>query len=158
MKSKFYISILLVVILIFGCATTTPVKIYQGEKLPKEQVAIITAISHDKNISSFPGLHVGSAYTWILAIDGTRLDDSFWHDLGQKSVEVLPGWHKILLRFKREVYLFFGRVHREVCFEFSAEAGHEYYILPDSKGLKPGRSLFVLDGTTRKIVASETAE
>jgi hypothetical protein len=156
MKIRFYTPILLVVILIFGCATPTPLRMYQGEKLPKEQVVIITALSTE---TRFADLYIGSAYVWIIAIDGKSLVDSFWHDLGRRSVEVLPGWHKVDIRFKRDKFVFFGRIHRKVCFEFSAEAGHKYYIVPDSKGgLNIGRSLFVLDGTTGNIVASENAE
>jgi hypothetical protein len=157
MISKSYIPILLVVFLIFGCATTTPVKMYQGEKLPNEQVAIIVANSHDASVFLNYG-YVGSVSIGILAIDGKRIDDSFWHDLGRKGVEVLPGLHEILVRFKRDVFFFFGRVDREVCFEFNAEAGHKYVLESDSKGWKIGRSLFFSDYRTGKIVASVTFE
>ncbi len=70
----------------------------------------------------------------------------------------MPGWHKVHVQFTREVEIFFGRVNRGVCFEFNAEAGHSYSIESDSKKLKIGKSLFITDCNTGKIVASWSVE
>jgi len=66
MKSKFYISILLVVILIFGRATP---RMYEGPRLPKDQVATV-----EGSITAYLGV-------WFLAIRGMRLCPRWWHTL-----------------------------------------------------------------------------
>jgi hypothetical protein len=126
---------------------------YQGEKLPKEQVAIIQAIWAKSVTGTWTH---GKTKIWILAIDDKRLDDNFWG--GVIAVEVLPGKHKVLVRFKREVEIFFGRINREGCIEFNAEPGHYYWITTSASMWEIGKSLFILDRTTDKIIAHETVE
>ena len=164
MKNKFYILILLVATLIFGCATA---RFYQGEKLPKEQIAIIK-VSRSHYIY-VPPTFIGISGIDVLAIDNEGIQSrapnlitDYAYGRLATRIEVLPGFHTVYVVARKEVGAgsYFGPVqlydgHQGLRLLFKAEAGHEYRIkIP--YWWKKGSLIRIVDVGSEEVVASET--
>jgi hypothetical protein len=164
MKSKFYIPIFLVGILIFGCATP---RMYEGPKLPKEQVATV-----EGSITAYLGVcflvNVGSLglTLWVLpnsyitfeGAGGSFFDYFKYYRGNPPKIEVLPGYNKIYVNLYKEALIgYFGPVyHREyrVWLKFKAEAGHKYKAKAPFLW-KKGSIVRLIDVDSGEVVASE---
>jgi len=121
-------AVLIFVILTSGCATTVT-RMYKGEELPKQEIAVIKESSR-----SFPKIQV-----YICSVDEELLESPL---IGLLKVQVMPGFHKVVVRTHMTVYhpsgirLFDQRFLYYNILEFTAEAGHQYKIktLDLSKG------------------------
>ena len=120
---------LIFVILTSGCATTVT-RMYKGEELPIQEIAVITQSS-----KRFPMVEVH-----ICSVDEELLESPL---LGSLKVEVMPGFHKVVVSIhwaERPLGDFYGLFRQDFLYfcilEFTAEAGHQYKIktLDLSKG------------------------
>jgi hypothetical protein len=156
MKNKFYILILLVVTLIFGCATP---RMYEGPKLLKEQVASI-------KVSRSHWLYFPPTFFGVSGIDVLGTEDKEINSLVNKlitRIEVLPGFHKVFVQVRKEVWagsnwtgpMQLYETHQNLYLEFSAEAGHKYKIKVPY-WWKKGSLIRVVDVGSGEVVASET--
>jgi hypothetical protein len=142
---------LILVILPSGCATSG-MRMYTGEALPKEQVAVI------KGSTKF--LYLGLAYVVtgarILEADGKAL----LHPT--KTCEVLPGLHSLVVEPYRWLdVLFLPNPGGETCgwvfLKFNTEAGHQYKIeVP--YWWKRGTLVNVIDTKSGEIVATQSID
>jgi hypothetical protein len=167
MKSKFYIPILLVVVLIFGCATP---RMYEGPKLPKEQVATL-----EGSTSVYLGVwfltNVLTCYLrhlfWpdsdvtFAAVSGGRIEPNYFKYYGglPPKIEVLPGHNKVFVLLDKEAFRGMGgeglyHRHYTVWLEFNAEAGHKYKVKAPY-WWKKGSLIRVVDAGSGEVVASE---
>jgi len=167
MRSKSYIPILLVVVLIFGCATP---RMYEGPKLPKEQVATLkgstsvylgvwfltTLLSGCLRLVFWP-----DSYVTFVGASGGRIERNYfkyYHGLPPK-IEFLPGDSKVSVLLSKEAFLGMGNPlyhrHYTVWLEFNAEAGHDYKIKVPY-WWKEGSPIRVVDAGSGEVVASET--
>ncbi len=156
MKDKFYILIFLVTLLTFGCATS---RMYEGSKLPKEQVATV-------KVSRSHWLYFPPTFFGVSGIDVLGTEDKGINPLINKMItriEVLPGFHKIFVHVRKEVWAgsnwtgpmqLYGS-HQNLYLEFNAEAGHEYKIKVPY-WWKKGSLVRVVDIGSGELVASET--
>lgn len=164
MKDKFYILIFLVTLLTFGCATA---RMYQGEKLPKEQIAIIK-VSRSHYVY-FPPTFMGISGIDVLAIDNEtiqsrvpKLIPDYAYGRLVTRIEVLPGFHTLYVVARKEVAAgsYFGPLqlyegNQGLLLLLNAEAGHEYKIkIP--YWWKKGSLIRVVDAGSGEMVASET--
>ena len=156
MKDKFYILILLVVILISGCATP---RMYEGPKLPKEQVAIIKG-DHSPKLLFAPAIFIRSSYVGFLGTDGNAFKPIYLQPGGYPSkIEVLPGYHKVIVLLHKEAFRgYAGPIYernKAISLEFYAEAGHDY-LIKVPRWWKEGSPITVVDVGSGEVVASET--
>jgi|GEM_PF-3355676 len=121
-----YLLLLLVAMFISGCATP---RMYEGEKLPNEQVAII---KQSNNVIPLLLLFMFSG-TEINEVNNTRINREMF--FRTSKVEVLPGLQKVAVIINKSVVGFTywgdGTIYKDkkfVSLEFNAEAGHEYEI------------------------------
>jgi hypothetical protein len=154
MKNRFYISILLVALLAFGCATP---RMYEGPKLPREQIATI-------KVSRCHWLYFPPTFFGVSGIDvlGTEDTNPLINRLITR-IEVLPGFHKVFIHVRKEVWagsnwtglMQLYQSHQNLYLEFSAEAGHEYRIKVPY-WWKKGSLIRIVDVGSEEVVASET--
>ena len=155
MKSTFYILMFLVGMFVFGCATP---KMYEGPKLLKEQVASI-------KVSRSHWLYFPPTFFGVSGIDVLGTEDRGINPLVTRliaKIEVLPGFHKIFVQVRKEVWAgsnWTGPVqlyetHQNLYLEFNAEAGHKYKIKV-SYWWKKGSFIRVEDVGSGELVASE---
>lgn len=129
---------------------------YEGEKLPKEQVAII---KQSKSMIPLLLLFVFSG-TEINKVNDTRIHREIF---SQKSkVEVLPGLQKTAVIVDKSVVGFTyggdGTIYKDkkfVSLEFNAEAGHEYEIKAPF-WWKKSSMVTVVDIPSGHVVASQS--
>ncbi len=140
---------LTLVILTYGCATT-PKRMYTGEVLPKDRVAIIEGSTNLLFIYFFSG--VWSRKTTVLI---SEVDDKALFDLPKKC-EVLPGLHNVVVeveRFWDEGSMYSSKswyILRTVPLKFNAIAGHKYRIK-----VEKGKYLLALDIRSSEVVAKK---
>ena len=169
MKRKFYIPILLVGILIFGCATP---RMYEGPKLPKEQVATV-----EGSITAYLGVwflvNVGTLGLTLWVLPNSYI--TFDHWTGDRrsffnyfkyyrgdppKIEVLPGYNEVYVILYKEWFLnrWGGEplYHREyrVGLEFNAEAGHKYKVKAPFLW-KKGSHVRIVNTGSGEVMASE---
>jgi len=167
MISKFYIPILLVGILIFGCATP---RMYEGPKLPKEQVATV-----EGSITAYLGVwflvNVGTLGLTLWVLPNSYI--TFDHWTGDRrsffnyfkyyrgdppKIEVLPGYNEIYVILYKEWFIGYGGplYHREyaVRLKFNAEAGRKYKAKAPFLW-KEGSIVRLVDVDSGEVVASE---
>jgi hypothetical protein len=164
MKNKFYILIFLVAMSAFGCATP---RMYEGPKLPKEQVASIK-VSRSHYVY-FPPTFIGISGIDVLAIDNENIQsrapklipDYAYARLATR-IEVLPGFHTVYVVARKEVAAgsYFGPVqlyngHQGLRLLFNTEAGREYKIKVPYWWRK-GSLIRVVDVGSGEVVTSET--
>ena len=163
MKSKSCIPILLVVISIFGCAAP---RMYEGPKLPKEQVATV-----EGSITAYLGVwfsvNVGTLglTLWFLpnsyiTFGGTGGSLFKYYRGNPPKIEVLPGYNEVYVILYKEWFLnrWGGEplYHREyrVGLEFNAEAGHKYKVKAPFLW-KKGSHVRIVNTGSGEVMASE---
>ncbi len=128
MKSKSYVPILLVVILIFGCATP---RMYEGQRLPQEQVATVRQkLFHATGMTVLTLMYYSDIR--FEAIDGRSVN--FIERVS--GIEVLPGWHEVIVWVSKRVFLVgYGgdtldiyKRKQLVRLRFCAKADHKYLV------------------------------
>ncbi len=156
MEKRVYVLILLVVTSIFGCATP---RMYEGPKLPEEQVASI-------KVSRSHWLYFPPTFFGVSGIDVLGTEDKGINPLVNRlitKIEVLPGFHKVFVQVRKEVWAgsnWTGPVqlyetHQNLYLEFNAEASHKYKIKVPY-WWKKGSLIRVEDVGSGELVASET--
>jgi hypothetical protein len=164
MKNRSYILVFLVAPFIFGCATA---RMYQGEKLPKEQIAIIK-VSRSHYVY-FPPTFIGISGIDVLAIDNEsiqsrapKLIPDYTYARLATRIEVLPGFHTVHVVARKEVAVggYFGPLqlydgHQVLRLLFNAEAGHEYRIKVPY-WWKRGSLIRIVDVGSEEVIGSET--
>jgi hypothetical protein len=154
---------LILVILTSGCATA---RMYQGEKLPKEQIAIIK-VSRSHYVY-FPPTFIGISGIDVLAIDNEsiqsrapKLIPDYTYVRLATRIEVLSGFHTVYIVARKEVGAgsYFGPVdlykgYQGLSLLFYAEAGHEYRIKVPY-WWKKGSLIRIVDVGSEEVVASE---
>jgi hypothetical protein len=131
---------LIFVLLTSGCIGPT-VRTYSGDKLQKSEVAVI---------KGWYGFYLlGETEMYIHSIDDS--------DLKATKVEVLPGWHELVI-IHSDAYSGFiwggGVSSDRVKVAFNFEAGHEYKIKYLYKGLLI-EGIKIIDVTTGAIIFSQ---
>ena len=156
MKNKLFTLMLFVAMLVFGCATS---RMYEGKKLPEEQVASIKmSRSH---WLYFPPTLFGVSGIDVLGTEGKRTNPLVNRLITR--IEVLPGSHKLFVQVRKEVWAgsnWTGPVqlyetHQSLYLDFNAEAGHKYKIKVPY-WWKKGSLIRVVDVGSGELVASET--
>jgi len=107
------VAFLIFVVLTSGCAIGPTIRTYSGDKLPKSEVAVIK----------------GGWVFDLLGYGGLDIDSVDGVDLRATKVEVLPGWHKLIIR--RYSFSFvppMGAPGDLVEAAVNFEAGHQYKI------------------------------
>jgi len=127
---------LVFIVLTSGCASIAPTtKSYSGDRLQKSEVAIIKGWWFYK-LFGYDGID-------IYSIDGNYLEAT--------KVEVLPGWHEVIIWNHDFCFLPWescdGPSYARAAFNF--EAGHEYEI-KGSGGDTPGFK--IVDAATGAII------
>ncbi|NIS63468.1 MAG: hypothetical protein GTO13_23110 [Proteobacteria bacterium] len=120
---------MLLILLVLGCARV--VKMYPGEKLPREEIAKIREPT-EKFVPLFLAYVCSDAQ--IVAVDGKRVEDYY-----AEAVEVTPGFHEVLVQLEKDFEGGYfstpgpGSTYNSFLrFNFHAGAGHEYKIkIPD---------------------------
>jgi len=152
MKRKFVIQGLslcvglILVILTSGCATTP--RMYTGEALPKERVAIVKGSTNLQLIYFIIGSW--SRHTSVLI---REVDDKVPYSFVDKC-EVLPGLHNVVVEVEQtdETSVLYAdsssHVRRTVSLEFNTIAGHKYQIK-----IEKGIYLLAVDTHSREVVA-----
>jgi hypothetical protein len=146
----------LVAMLVFGCATS---RMYQGQKLPEEQVASI-------KVSRSHWLYFPPTFFGVSGIDVLGTESKGTNPLVNRlitRIEVLPGSHKLLVQVRKEVWAgsnWTGPVQlyearQSLYLDFNAEAGHKYKIKVPY-WWKKGSLIRVVDVGSGELVASET--
>ena len=135
---------LIFVIITSGCVSIGPtMKSYNGDKLQKSEVAVIKGWLLI-GVFQYEGID-------IYGIDGSTLEAT--------KVEVLPGWHELVIR--RYVFVFFPKLpwgedtppsYAPVAFNF--EAGHEYKIKYWMVGILT-EGVKIIDVTTGAIILTQ---
>ncbi len=128
-KHYFYVILLIGSIFLNGCQT---MQLYTGDRLPREEVAIIKT-----NMESW------FRNTWISEIDGKPVG------IMNTKVEVLPGVHTVRIKvkdseFAQPVYVGVDTI------SFEAEAGHVYRV--DGKVRRVEAVTWVIDEETNAPV------
>ena len=142
---------LIFVILISGCATATT-RMYTGEALPKEKIAVIKG---NKRFLFVVFAYVQSGVR-IREVDGRLLLPP------TEKCEVLPGLHDVVVEAYSKggmgTFLLtpFSSYFR-VSFKFNTEAGHQYRIKVPSLTYK-GALVKVKDTKSGEIVGSQPIE
>lgn len=143
--------VLIFVALTCGCATTAK-RMYTGEALPKEQVAIIEGSTSTQLIYFIIGFWKRHTTVLIREVDD-KVPSSFIH-----KCEVLPGLHNVVVEVEQtvEAGLFFpaagpsSQARRTVPLQFNTIAGHEYRIKIDK-----GISLVAVNNHSGEVVANK---
>jgi hypothetical protein len=165
MRSKFYMQILLVVILIIGCATP---RMYEGPKLPKDQVATV-----EGSITAYLGVwflvNVGTLGLTLWVLPNSYITFNYrtgdWRSFfkyyrgNPPKIEVLLGYNEIYVNLYKEWFIdYCGEplYHREygVRLKFNAEAGQKYKVKAPFLW-KKGSILRLVDVDSGEVVASE---
>ena len=148
---KFHFLLLLLTLLNCACA---PARMYVGDELPKEKIAIIKASG------SHPFYSNRSVHVYIVAVDDKK-------SRGSRAIEILPGFHKVTLLI---VALHLAGMGPDIeniidpvgpsfdfryTLEFNAEAGHEYRIRPVDIWKKKNSFLMIVDTLSGKEVLRE---
>ena len=133
------------VVIVCGCATHT-LQVYTGQKLPASEVVVLECGSHT---GSYGFLKYGFYATHILFVDGQgkKAGEHRVHYL--KSVEMLPGTHKVTVLI--EEVGGHGR-SSPVSITFDGQSGRTYVI----KGFvanPPDHWLWIEDKDTGQVVA-----
>jgi hypothetical protein len=164
MKSKSYIPILLVAVLIFGC--TTP-RMYEGPRLPKEQIATLEG-SKTAYLGVWFLVNIGTLGLTLWVLPNSYITFGYW--TGEWSslfkyyrgtppkIEVLPGYNNIYVILYKEWFIgYIGPLyHRQysVRLNFNAEAGHKYKVKAPC-WWKKGSIVRLVDVESGEVVASE---
>lgn len=154
MTNKFFI--FLVATYVFGCATS---RMYEGPKLPEEQVASI-------KVSRSHWLYFPPTFLGVSGIDVLRTESKRTNPLVNRlitRIEVLPGSHKLFILVRKEVWAgsnWIGPVqlyenHKCLYLDLDAEAGHKYKIKVPY-WWKKGSLIRVVDVSSGELVTSET--
>jgi hypothetical protein len=127
---------------------------YEGEKLPKEQVAII---KQSNSVIPLLLLFMFSG-TEINEVNNRRINREIF--FRRSEVEVLPGMQKVAVIVNKSMVAptDFGNLYQDkkfVCLEFSAEAGHEYKIRAPF-WWKKSSMVTVVDILSGHVVASQS--
>jgi hypothetical protein len=133
--------VLILLILTSGCATSG-MRMYTGEELPKEQVAVIEGTTRF--------LYLVFGYICV-SVKISQVDDKVpFHPV--HKCEVLPGLHTVAVTVFREggFLLDFEPISRSISLEFNAEAGHHYKI---KAGYTASTVVNVIDIESGEIVA-----
>ena len=136
--------------LIVGCVTT---RMYTGEALPKEEIAVIYGSRPLPDLFSHKGVGVR-----FLMVDDQVVKQAAKDKARYQRIEVMPGRHKMLIEtygfgsYPNIIFDLFPPVPYEQIleqqeFELNAEAGHEYKIKA-KKWWKPGGFIVIEDCTT----------
>lgn len=153
MKNKLFA--FLVAIFVFGCATT---RMYEGPKLPEEQVARI-------KVSRSHWLYFPPTFVGVSGIDVLGTESQKTNPLVNRMItriEVLPGSHKLFVLVRKEVWtgsnwtgpIQLYEAYQSLCLDLNAEAGHTYRIKVPY-WWKKGSLVRVIDIGTRELVVSE---
>ena len=129
---------LIFVLLTSGCVGPT-VRTYRGDKLQKSEVAVIK------------GWYYFTAFGYdcisIYRIDGSSPK--------VRNVEVLPGWHELeIMWYSFSFVVPLGLPARYAEVKLNCEAGHEYIIMAQFKGIVP-EGVKIIDVTTGAIILSQ---
>jgi hypothetical protein len=129
------------IVLTHGCVGTT-VRTYGGDKLPKSEVAVIKGF-HSTVILPFVGLsEVGIEICYV--DDGQLLEAT--------KVEVLPGWHELVIRSYESP----GDHSRFYRMSFNAEAGHKYEIRRRWDSLRKIVNITIVDVNTSATISEQS--
>lgn len=147
--------------LVFGCSTSPLVKMYSGDELPIEKIAIIK--ESDRYLYLL--LIKLSATAVIVEVDGEKVehfyDKAFPNVPGVSGVKVIPGFHELLVLIGKapggglvlvetySIYLSFVRL------SFYADAGHEYKLAVPL-WWKKGSLVALINTSSDTQVASKT--
>ncbi len=150
-------AVLIFVILISGCATTTiATRMYSGDALQKEQVVTIEG---KDTMEIRPGRFSSpycKSHGRILDVDGQHLSPT-------KKCEVLPGLHNVVIQVEYQGDnggIILSRIEGNtlVSLQFNAEAGHQYRISMRYwqywQPWKAGLHVLVVDAKSGKLVAT----
>jgi len=139
------ILVALVLALTVGCVGPRA-RMYKGPELPKAEVAVLKG--HYVFVYFLLGIYFGGYE--IIAVDKEAPGEVGISGLAHK-VELLPGWHHILIRRFSNVLAFSpgppSSDSKSFELEFNAEAGHEYKIK------KKGSLLTIVDTQSGEVVA-----
>jgi hypothetical protein len=104
---------LIFIVLTSGCAIGPTIRTYSGDKLQKSEVAVMKG--------SWLFVLLGYGGFDVYSVDGK--------DLRATKVEVLPGWHTLIIRdYSFSFVAPMGAPPRYAGVTFNFEAGHEYKI------------------------------
>jgi len=153
MKQKFInqglliCAVLILVILSSGCATT---RMYTGEALPKEKIAVITG-SHNQRFLSSKGVDVS-----IVSVNEEWLKKPYQGRF--QRIEVIPGGHEILAAIYGIQCYYNGLwgwcntiLLQQPELELNVQAGHEYKIKVEN-WWKPGGFIVIVDTNTGEVI------
>jgi len=138
---------LILVILTSGCATTVT-RMYKGDELPIQEIAVITQSS-----KRFPmvEVHICSVYEELLESPLA----------GSLKVEVMPGFHKVVVSIhwaERDFWDLSGLFTQHFLYfcilEFTAEAGHQYKIKARDLWGKSCPSIAFVDIQSGAVIAN----
>ncbi len=116
---------------------------YEGEKLPEEQIAIITGSSKY--------IVIGVSWVYLIHVDGIPCK----YMTVAETVDVLPGWHEIDVVVKRDTY--YPTDFDYYTLSYYAMPGHKYRV--ESSFWKTKDALVtVVDTGSGEIVASQLRE
>ena len=138
MKTRVALSqliVVLVIVAVSGCVSVRTYQAYEGETLPKSQIAIL------RETKNFYLIYF--CKTDLRTIDEKDVN---WAGL----VEMLPGPHKVSFRLE---YVSYGTEYRRGSFEFQAKAGHVYKLDVAKCTSIPPLQAWIEDETTGKVVA-----
>jgi hypothetical protein len=129
-----------------GCGSKggQPDRLYEGEMLQKEQVAVFKYEGHKSFLQNDPA-------PFIYKVDGIAKEGSLFYNSPWNhtfTLELLPGTHKILFGFVS------GNLHSAVkkVATFEAIAGHEYTMVIDLDTKNETFSGRIVDLASGKIV------
>jgi hypothetical protein len=124
---------LIFVVVTSGCAIGPTIRTYSGDKLQKSEVAVVKG-QWEFYLLGYGGLD-------IYSVDG--------NELRATKVEVLPGWHELVIRLYVFAFLpWGGSPPRYAYVAYNFEAGHEYKI--KSKSLIKD-DYYIVDASTGAI-------
>jgi hypothetical protein len=144
---------LILFILTSGCATTAT-RMYTGDALPKEQVAIIAGRDTFLFLP-LPIFWVSGSSVEIREVDGKPLFRP------TRKCEVLPGLHNLVVQaYYTRLTIFFNvpvdsEASRSGSLQFNTEAGHQYKIKVRYRNWQiPAFRVNVIDTKSAEIVGS----
>jgi len=126
---------LIFIVLTSGCAIGPTIRTYSGDKLQKSEVAVMK----------------GSWFFALLGYGGFDIYRLDGKDLRATKVEVLPGWHTLIIRnYSFSFVAPIGAPPLYAGVEFNFEAGHEYKI--KSKSLIKD-DYYIVDVSTGALIS-----
>ena len=133
-------ALLMILLIVSSCATNKAHRMYQGEYLPKDKVAILRDTTH----------------YFVTAFCETR----FWivngvDVRGKRTLEMLPGSHEVSFTIG---YDSFSSKSRSGSFKFQAEAGHVYRLNVTNCMRTHRFEPWIEDETTGMVVAGTKPE